>query len=413
MNDLPSTILLQQLIARPKGGEDLEVFGKEASSRYLSGRSPTLTEAVVDTVKSAGLSPEQVKRVVEFANTDAFLQEFKKEGRVHKVVEFDGGPANYSDVLKDLNDGGGGSALDSGSGDYDTPPPNVAKTASANADRLGLEHVKLAQAFAVEEQSIPYENPMQDSIEMREKLAAAYDGVSSSLSSLEVHYTDVLDHLAHEVKQAALGGTSLGEIVTAWSVVSDEPTFMKAAFEQLTPRLLDGGVFPSRGAIGESLTKTASFISGMVNTEHPLIRHYGEFCETLTKLARTRAVQQEIYEGLNNITTFIQKLAAGPSKGLVGAAWKNLNVAAEHAGRGGEVVGDILFGKGTNAAKMTGKVTKGAVKWGVPALAAEEAHEYGTQSPKARRVTYAVASHLPTYMSESARYRRAKIQRGL
>jgi hypothetical protein len=246
----------------------------------------------------------------------------------------------------------------------------------------------------VDEQPIPYENPMQDSIEMREKLASAYDGVSSTLSSLEVHYTDVLDHLAHEVKQAALGGASLGEIVTAWSVVSDEPTFVKAAFEQLTPRLLDGGVFPSRGAIGESLTKTASFTSGTVNTDHPLIRHYGEFCETLSKLAQTRAVQQELYEGLNNISAFIQKLAAGPPKGLVGEAWKGLGIAAEHAGRGGERAGALLFGKGSRGAKATGTAAKWGVKAGVPLYVGGEAHQQ-SKRPGVRRAIHTVKTLTP------------------
>jgi len=407
MNDLPSTILLQQLAARSKGGEDLEVFGKEAASKYLTGRVKTLTEAVVDTVKTAGLSPEQVKRVVEFANTDAFLQEFKKEG-AHKVIEFSGGPANYSDVLKDLNDGGGGTVMDTGSSDYDTPPPDVAKTAARNADRMQLENTKLAAAFRVEEKPIPYADPMQDSIELREKLASAYDGVSSTLSSLEVHYTDVLDHLHDRVKQAVLGGTTLGEIVAAWSAVNDEPAFMKAAFAQLTPRLLDGGVFPSRGAIGESLTKTAA--SGLVNTEHPLVSHYGEFCDTLVKLAKTRRVQGELANSLDNITTFIQKVAKA---GILPRAWAGLQRAGDVAGKGGERAGSWLFGAGTPAAQATGKATRLGVTYGTPLVGAEIAHEHLTQRPTARKVTQTVSSHLPTYMSRAARERRYRIQQGM
>jgi len=408
MNDLPSTILLQQLVARPKGGEDLEVFGKEAASRYLDGRCRTLTEAVVETVKTAGLSPEQVKRVVEFANTDAFLQEFKKEGE-HKVIEFTGGPANYSDVLKDLNDGGGGTVMDTGSpSDYETPPPDVAKTAARNADRLQLENVKLAQAFQVDEQPIPYADPMQESITLREKLAAAYDGISSTLSSLEVHYTDVFDHLHDRVKQAVLGGTTLGEIVAAWSAVNDDPVFVKAAFAQLTPRLLDGGVFPSRGAIGESLTKTAAV--GLVNTEHPLVSHYGEFCDTLVKLAKTRRVQQEVLSSLDNITSFIQKYAKA---GILPKTVAGLRRAGEVAGKGGERAGGWLFGAGTPAAKMTGKATRLGVTYGTPLVGAEIAHEHLTQRPTAQRVTRTVTSHLPVYMSRAARERRYRIQQGM
>jgi hypothetical protein len=113
MSDLPFQALLQQAHARSVSGEELEAFGKKAAAQYSRGDG-SLTEAVVETVKHAGLSPEQVKRVVEFANTTAYLTEFKKEGSHHRVVEFQGGPADPSAVLQDLNDGGGGTVFDVG-----------------------------------------------------------------------------------------------------------------------------------------------------------------------------------------------------------------------------------------------------------------------------------------------------------
>ena len=137
MNDLPASTLFQQAHARSMSGEELEMLGKQAADLYSTAKRP-LTEAVIEVVKHAGLAPEQVKRVVEFANTEAYLQEFKKEGSTHKVVEFEGGPANFSDVLKDLNDGGGGTVFDRGASDYGQPPPEPIKL-SSNRGRLGLE----------------------------------------------------------------------------------------------------------------------------------------------------------------------------------------------------------------------------------------------------------------------------------
>jgi hypothetical protein len=94
MSDLPSTGIYQQSHARPHSGEFLEVLGKHAAADWGSGKYGTLTEAVTEHVKQAQLSPEQVKRVVEFANTSAFLTDFKKEGTTGKVVDFSGGPAD-------------------------------------------------------------------------------------------------------------------------------------------------------------------------------------------------------------------------------------------------------------------------------------------------------------------------------
>jgi hypothetical protein len=128
MHDLTSLMLLQQSHAIPKSGEELETLGKYAAKKYVEGSCASLNDAVVETVKHAGLSPEQVKRVVEFANTDAYLTEYRKEAS-SKYVTFLEGPADPAEVLRDLNDGGGGTVFDRGLADYSVPPG--VKTASA------------------------------------------------------------------------------------------------------------------------------------------------------------------------------------------------------------------------------------------------------------------------------------------
>ena len=125
MHDLPAQWSFQQSHARPISGQELETFGKHAADRWSCGEYGTLSEAVVESVKTAGLSPEQVRRVVEFANTHAYLTEFNKEGQAHRVIDFAGGPANPSQVLQDLNDGGGGTVFDHGTLDYNRAPSSV------------------------------------------------------------------------------------------------------------------------------------------------------------------------------------------------------------------------------------------------------------------------------------------------
>ena len=87
MSDLPAQGLFQQMNARRVAGEHLEVLGKHASARWQRGDCSTLSDAVVETVKHAGLAPEQVRRVVEFANQDAYLSEFKKGASPHRIVD--------------------------------------------------------------------------------------------------------------------------------------------------------------------------------------------------------------------------------------------------------------------------------------------------------------------------------------
>ena len=128
MNDLPSQLILQQQQARKVTGEELETYGKYAATLYSRGRYPTLGESVVQTVKTASLSPEQVKRVVEFANTAAYLEEFHKEGQQHRYIELAGGPADPGVVLRDLNDGGSPTVVDRNERDYLSPPPSISES---------------------------------------------------------------------------------------------------------------------------------------------------------------------------------------------------------------------------------------------------------------------------------------------
>lgn len=333
MQDLPSQTLLQQAHARPKSGEELEVLGKQAASLYLNGECANLTEAVVETVKHAGLSPEQVKRVVEFTNTSAYLKEFEKKGSSHKYIDFHGGPANPAEILKDLNDGGGGTVFDRGDGDYKSPPSHISKTASLaqrNMQRLtgGLEktagvdfdpaEAAFERMLTVEEKPIPYANPWAEIEDMREKLAGAREHLTSDLSLLETDLLALHEELYGHVKQAAMEGTPLGYIVQAWSEVTPGPGFVKAAFISIGPRLAEEGVFPGLGDIGDSLVKTAEGV--MADHRHPLIQCFAAFCTTLEKVAELRAARDEIAAYQEKAEHFIKKGAglipksgAGPS----------------------------------------------------------------------------------------------------
>jgi len=322
MNELPASGLVQQLSAKPVTGQHLEVLGKKAAALWVSGECRDLTTAVVETVKTAGLSPEQVKRVVEFANTDAYQQQFRKES-AHKYIEFDGGPADVSDVLKDLNDGGGGSVFDDGLGDYEAPPEEVKTSAFKNSF--------LDKAFQVEELPYPYENPCQELVALREKLASACEHMTSELGGIEIMYMDLGDQLYHHVKQAALNDTPLGHVIQAWQDVSPHPDHVKIAFQRMTPKLMEDGVFYTLDSLGASIEKTAGL--RLVNKEHPLVTTFQEFCGTIDKLAYTRAVREELTEALNMATDLLKEAASNPT--TIGKAWRFLT---EHAGRGGEAV---------------------------------------------------------------------------
>jgi hypothetical protein len=354
MAEFPAQVLLQQRRARPISGEQLEVMGKRAASRWCDGQDTNLTSAVTYTIKSAdvALSPEQVRRVVEFANTDAYLREFRKEGGSHKIIDFGSdGPANPADVLRDLNDGGGRTVMDSGLGDYRLPPAD--KYAQKDEADDALEEAFMGKAASV---GYPEVNPLGEVVELQEKLAAAQADVSSQINSLEVAYLDLSGRLYGLVKQAALEGRSLGEIVQAWSSVSEDPAFVKAAFDQFTPRFFNEGVFRTLNQMGDSIVKTAS--AGYVNQSHPLVTCYRDFCSVLTKLAELRVQQEDLLDGHKKLSYFLKHAVgkqAGVAQVVKGGLDKAVAGAQKHLGVSSRAAKGMVYGPAALAVLGAGK----------------------------------------------------------
>jgi hypothetical protein len=366
--------------ARAVSGEHLEVLGKHAAARWAAGREKTLGNAVVSTVKTAGLSPEQVKRVVEFANTAAYLTDFKKEGSLHRVVDFGaGGLADPSAVIQDLNDGGGGSSYDTGSLEYNHPPPQT-KTASA------WDEASFEQMFASSGQEYPEVNPLGDVLTLRDKLASSYETSTSMLSSLEVMYEDLSTHIFNQVKQAALSGHALSEIAQIWQQCAPSDEHVKVAFQVVMDPLVDNGVFQNHAAVAQSLSKHSSV--GLVNPDHPLVTHFKDFCDVLSKMAEAREEQQQYGEGVARLTSFLKEAATG--KGLIHHGEDALQWASGKAQRGGEAVGRSLLGKDHEWVKHFGTAGKAA-----PYAAALVGANEIRRKPAVQRTIHGIASKVP------------------
>jgi hypothetical protein len=350
-----------------------------------------------------------VKRVIEFANTDAYLQEFKKEGADHKYIHFHGGPANPSEVLKDLNDGGGGTVFDRGVGDYNSPPPDLEKKsaalAAANCERLGVKTAsvydpaerELQAMFNIQEQPIPYADPWEESVTLREKLAGARDHLNSELGALEVEYMTICDHLYHQVKQASLNDVPLGHVIQAWADVVPGPDYVKLAFARIGPRLVREEVFPSRVALGESLEKTAS---GVPDHTHPLIKTFAAFCTHLDKLAEVRTARDEITGAFERIDWFLKEgmkkqallkdkvKQAASVTGVLGKAWRGSKQLAEQAAP------HVEKAIGGRAGELAGKATK-YVPHAVAGLAGLEAYDRAVKHGPLRGVGTFAKARIP------------------
>jgi hypothetical protein len=331
---------------------------------------------------------------------------------MEKVVSFEGGPASFSDVIRDLNDGGGGSVSDPAPGpsDYSSPPPDVNKLAAANLDFFGRLNEKVAEAFAVSETELPFADPLRDAIEAREKIASLYDEATSEISSLEVELMGVCDDFYGHVKRASLHGVPLGNIVAALSTVESDPVFMKEAFEYLTPKLIENGVFPNFRTLSSSLEKTAQV--GTLNPDHPLLGSYRYFCDTVTKLAATTQVRDELQEQLNQVGAFLKTAkdwvdVAEQGVRAIPKAWNKVTgIANKASGPAGELASRL---GGPTAGKVVGTAVKYAPHVAA-GLAAEDAYQHMKYNPVVRGTSNFVMSRVP--YTEQNQIRQYQIQRG-
>lgn len=251
-------------------------MGKRAAAQFAEGNTP-LSQAVVSVVKEAMLSPEQVKRVCEFANTAAYLNEFEKSGEVRNVT-FDGGPANPSVVLKDLNDGSAPAIHQVKTASYE-PPTGHYKTAGASDSILaeafgvqpGMEKAASADHLARAEAG-------EEIADMKVRLDGVHDILMSKLSHSEILLGDVQSDLYGSVRQEVLDGTPLGDITRAWAGYGDANQ-IKEAMSYMRDRLRDDRIMGA-DQVTESLTKTAS-AGSVPNPEHPIVERF----LALTKVA--------------------------------------------------------------------------------------------------------------------------------
>lgn len=374
--DLPNNMRSQQARALPVSGSHLEMLGKMAASAFRNGAEPSLTQAVVRVVRHERLSPEQVQRVIEFCNTDAFLQQFRQDGQAHRVVELRGGPAVPSDVLNDLNDGGGGTVFDTGLSDYATPPKSV-KTAA----EIDIVDQVLQDGFGRPD-PIVYDSPLEDVGETRRKMAAAVEELRYQLGGLQSSLWEAEQGLFHQVKTACLEGASLTDVVTLWSTSpwADGP-MIKTAFEFLAPRLVQNQVFSSGEELVGSFSKTAS--AGLPNQEHPLYQCFESYAELVTKTAAAVLSIDEFEQGQKQLRAFEKE-----AEGLIHAIKDVARAGGGVARKGVELGGGFLLGPNHKGVQQAGQLTEKAVSYAPEAAAligANELRRKAKYSPTANK----------------------------
>jgi hypothetical protein len=192
----------------------LEGLGKQAS-RLSDSSGISLTEAVVQTIGHEKLNAEQVRRVVEYANIEAYNTKFATLGGPQRVVSFDGGPADPAQVMQSLNDYARPQEIVVEALDY-AMPPEFAKSSSP-------------VDFAVSDRTTG--GVIMDVYGLRSKLSAAHDELVQSVEASKERLSDSFISLVEIVKSASAAGATSAEIYECW--YRRNPEVAKVAFSRV------------------------------------------------------------------------------------------------------------------------------------------------------------------------------------
>jgi len=279
----------ESLFTQPSGSsnadpEVLEMLGRKASQMFQQSGLP-LNDAIAQVIaQHPELGNEHIKRIVEFANTVTFQEQFQNSAdkNVHFPV------ADPGVVLRDVKDGGtpsqDGKPLADKGQDYLNPPRNSQGSGFPEAEQLFSNQFSsgnnggtvdpMAKNASVRTDHSSHANPIDDVYDeyinlkaTREKLAEAYESMHNMLesSTAELHGL-----LRREILEA--DGAGIDGCVIAMSKVAED-FMVEHLMLPLIEKLAEEG-----HALSGAFEKKAGIV---VNNDHQLL----VVTSAITKLA--------------------------------------------------------------------------------------------------------------------------------
>jgi len=285
--------------------ETLEMLGKEAANRFLE-QGVALNDGIA---KLAGahpdISPEQVRRVAEFANTAVYLakhDQAKTAGAGSSYPQFE--LADPARIIQDLNDGATPVHLTPTDMAYSrlSHKNMYEKTASARpSPRNRAEEAFYAQ-FAVEKTAQDYtvDTVVEEVYSLKDSLESARSHLMAKGEELDLMQKEAYAEYRETVKRHLLDGGSFTDVVKAASATGFDGGRISSFLGELGEELIGEGV-PLRAP---NLTKVAH---RTVNPEHPLVRLCGQVLDFDGEVEKVAEAVMGIEEQLGQVRGFIRE----------------------------------------------------------------------------------------------------------
>lgn len=296
--------------------ESLEMMGKEAATMFLRD-GVSLNDSISKLAAQHDyISPEQVKRVVEFANTAVYLAKHdqdKTAGSDHSYPQFD--LADAGRVIQDLSDGARPTVVTNTDVDYNRQIKKV-KISSKETEQGLADMFKTASA----EKDYSKETIVHEVMSAKETLTALQDNLMDRYNQHESLFKEAASEFYDVLKRHILDGGSFGEAYAATETITGDET--KTLLEPIVGRLIQEKV-ASVSQLKKQLAEGEKLAHGLVDPSHPLIQSYSAMIMSGEDLRTTMTALSEVQSELSDVNTFIKNafapavMAAG--RGLLAA----------------------------------------------------------------------------------------------
>lgn len=286
--------------------EMLEMMGKEAANRFLDKGIP-LNESISKLAASHDdISHDQVKRVVEFANTAVYLKKHdnsKLAGASSSYPQFE--LADAGRIIQDLSDGARSTVTTKTDLDY-ARLPTKSKTASAKTD-FNLD--ALVDLFAPKNPELDQytkEAAIQDLMDtknalesLKENLENSYYPMTHSLESIKEEYYDM-------TKRHVLDGGSFSDILATARSTGAEDAKIASVISPVAQRLIKEKV-ASVDQLKVATRNLEKVAHRVVNSSHPFVTSFAAILTLQEEMAKTAEALNEVDTELGRVKSFIKE----------------------------------------------------------------------------------------------------------
>lgn len=309
--------------------ERLEMMGKEAATMFLEQKIPLNTGISKIAAEFPDISTEQVKRVVEFANTAVYLarhDQAKTAGSEHSYPQFE--LADAGRIIQDLSDGSRSTVVTKTDLDYDRAVRKT-KVSAATEDAFA----SLFKTAAAEEPTHTKDSIANQLLGMKEGLKGLKEYLSSEAKGVEAMFKSATAEFYDQTKQHMLEGGSFGEVYQAVKAVSDNEDELKGMMLPMIRSIINEKV-----ASSETLKKQMEFeTSAEVDETHPLIQAFAgmvtagrEYQKIATALVDAETQLFEVEKAIKD--TFLSKEAFAGLLARAGSALAGRGLLSRAAG---------------------------------------------------------------------------------